>query len=176
MGRSDLERLSKEELIELVLRLQRPEKTSRTSSKPPSTDRKEQREKSKPGGAKPGHEGHSRTISDTPDEVVDHRPGWCSCCGAALMTDLPSETVSLHEQIDLPEVKPLITHHRRLSVCCPTCETRIVAPVPEAARGALPVLRHPRCRPGAAGGGQHAVWPAPARGGDLPEDLPGALV
>jgi transposase len=135
MGRSDLERLSKEELIELVLRLQRPEKTSRTSSKPPSTDRKEQREKSKPGGAKPGHEGHSRTISDTPDEVVDHRPGWCSCCGAALMTDLPSETVSLHEQVDLPEVKPLITHHRRLSVCCPTCGTRVVAPVPEAARG-----------------------------------------
>src|SRR5215210_3143577 len=47
MGRGELERLSQEELIELVLRLQRPEKTSRTSSKPPSTDRKEQREKSK---------------------------------------------------------------------------------------------------------------------------------
>jgi hypothetical protein len=31
MGRSELERLSREELIELVLRLQRPEKTSRTS-------------------------------------------------------------------------------------------------------------------------------------------------
>ena len=43
MGRSELERLSKDELIDLVLRLQRPEKTSRTSSKPPSTDRKEQR-------------------------------------------------------------------------------------------------------------------------------------
>ncbi len=134
MGRSDLERLSKEELIELVLRLQRPEKTSRTSSKPPSTDRKEQREKSKPGGAKPGHEGHSRIISDMPDEVVEHRPGQCSCCGAALMTDLPAETVSLHEQIDLPEVKPLVTQHRRLCVCCPTCGTRVVAPVPEAAR------------------------------------------
>jgi hypothetical protein len=40
MGRGELERLSKEELIELVLRLPRPEKTSRTSSKPPSTDRK----------------------------------------------------------------------------------------------------------------------------------------
>src|SRR3712207_2199552 len=134
MDRSDLERLSKEELIELVLRLQRPEKTSRTSSKPPSTDRKEQREKSKPGGAKPGHEGHSRIISDMPDEVVEHRPGQCSCCGAALMTDLPAETVSLHEQIDLPEVKPLVTQQRRLSVCCPTCGTRVVAPVPEAAR------------------------------------------
>ena len=51
------------------------------------------------------------------------------------MTDLPSETVSLHEHVDLPEVKPLITHHRRLSLCCSTCGTRVVAPVPEAARG-----------------------------------------
>src|ERR687893_410232 len=135
MQRDELERLSKAELIESVLRLQWPEKTSRTSSKPPSTDRKEQREKSKPGGAKPGHEGHSRTISDTPDKVVEHRPDQCSCCGAALMSDLPSETVSLHEQVDLPEVKPLITHHRRLSVRCSTCGTRVVAPVPEAARG-----------------------------------------
>jgi len=54
MGRGELERLSKEGLIELVRRLQRPEKTSRTSAKPPSTDRKEQRERAKPGGAKPG--------------------------------------------------------------------------------------------------------------------------
>ena len=135
MSRSDLERLSKEELIELVLRLQRPEKTSRTSSKPPSTDRKAQREKSKPGGAKLGHEGHGRIISDTPDEVVEHCPDRCSCCGAALMTDLPVETVSLHERIDLPEVKPLVTQHRRLAVICPTCGTRVVAPVPQAACG-----------------------------------------
>src|SRR5215212_2193817 len=99
MGRSDLERLSKEELIELVLRLQRPEKTSRTSSKPPSTDRKAQRERSKPGGAKPGHEGHSRLLSATPDEVVEHRPGQCSCCGAALSAELLAEMVSVHEQI-----------------------------------------------------------------------------
>src|SRR6478735_5016604 len=108
MQRDALERLSKAELIELVLRLQRPEKTSRTSSKPPSTDRKEQRERSKPGGAKPGHEGHSRVIA---------------------------ETVSVHERVELPAVKPLVTHHRRLAVGCPACGTRVVAPVPEAARG-----------------------------------------
>ena len=71
-------------LIELVLRLQRPEKTSRTSSKPPSTDRKERREQAKPGGAKPGHEGHSRVISPDPDKVVAHRPGQCRCCGELL--------------------------------------------------------------------------------------------
>jgi transposase len=135
MGRSDLERLSREELIELVLRLQRPQKTSRTSSKPPSTDRKEQRERSKPGGAKPGHEGHSRLISDTPDEALDYRPDHCSCCGAPLIPDLPAETESVHERIDFPQVKPVVTHHRRLSVLCPTCGTRVVAPAPEAARG-----------------------------------------
>src|SRR3954462_1974150 len=134
MGRADLERLSKDDLIELVLRLQRPEKTSRPSSKPPSTDRKEQREKSRPGGAKPGHEGHSRVMSEAPDAVVEHRPGPCSGCGAALPADLLAETVGVHERVERPAVKPLVTHHRRLAVDCPACGTR-VAPVPEAARG-----------------------------------------
>ena len=67
MSRGDLKRLSKDELIELVLKLQRPAKTSRTSSKPPSTDRKERREQSRPGGAKPGHEGHNRVAADDPE-------------------------------------------------------------------------------------------------------------
>src|SRR5436309_3362759 len=44
MNRNDLERLSKDELIEMVLRLQRPDKTSHNSSKPPSTDRKAMRD------------------------------------------------------------------------------------------------------------------------------------
>jgi transposase len=135
MGRSDLERLSKEELIELVLRLQRPPKTSRTSSKPPSTDRKERRDQAKPGGAKPGHEGHSRIISTAPDEVVEHRPDQCSCCSAVLMAELPAETISIHEQIDLPQVAPRVTQHRRLAVRCPSCGTQVVAPVPDAAKG-----------------------------------------
>src|SRR4029453_6311890 len=134
MDRTDLQRLTKEELIELVLRMQHPQKTSRTSSKPPSTDRKQRRDQAKPGGAKPGHEGHSRIISATPDEVVEHRPDRCSCCSAVLMADWPGETISIHEQIDLPEVAPRVTQHRRLAVRCPVCGTRAVAPVPDAAR------------------------------------------
>ena len=106
----------------------------RTSSKPPSTDRKE-REKSKPGGAKPGHEGHSRVMSGTPDEVVEHRPDRCACCGGGLPGDLPADLVSVSEHIDLPPVQPRITHHQRLAVRCPACGARVVAPVPEAARG-----------------------------------------
>jgi len=101
MGRSELERLSREELIELVLRLQRPEKTSRTSSKPPATDRKEQRAQSKPGGTKLGHEGHSRVLSTDPGTLVEHRPEACACCGASLHDALPAEIVSVCE---LPEL------------------------------------------------------------------------
>jgi transposase len=133
MGRSDLERLSKEELIELVLRLQRPQKTSRTSSKPPATDRKERRDQAKPGGAKPGHEGHSRAMSQDVDHLVDHQPEQCPCCRARLSTDLP--TVSEHDTIELPAIKPWIERHRRLAVRCPSCGARVVAPVPEAAKG-----------------------------------------
>src|SRR6478609_8386197 len=128
MSRDELERLSKAELIDLVLRLQRPEKTSRTSSKPPATDRKEKRETAKPGGAKPGHEGHSRALSDQPDRVIDHRPQDCPGCGAALAADLPAEAIGVHEQIELPPIKPVVEHHRRLSVRCPRCGRTVVAP------------------------------------------------
>jgi transposase len=132
MQRDELERLSKDELIELVLRLQRPAKTSRTSSKPPSTDPKERRAHAKPGGAKAGHEGHSRALGPEADRVVDHAPPQCPCCRLALSPDLPSEAVSVHERIDLPEVRPIIEHHRRLAVRCPGCGTRVVAPPPAA--------------------------------------------
>ncbi len=133
MSRGDLERLSKDELIELVLKLQRPAKTSRTSSKPPSTDRKERREESRPGGAKPGHEGHSRVMADEPDAIIDHRPTACPDCGLALSPDLPAKTVSLHERMELPEVKPVVEQHRRLAVTCPGCQARVPAPRPTGA-------------------------------------------
>ena len=70
MQRSDLEKLSKDELVELVLKLQRPPKTSRTSSKPPSSDAKARRERAKPGGARPGHKGHHRRLADNPDPII----------------------------------------------------------------------------------------------------------
>ncbi len=54
VDRTDLRRLSKDVLFELVIQLQRPDKTSRNSSKPPATDKKEKRENARPGGAKRG--------------------------------------------------------------------------------------------------------------------------
>jgi len=135
MGRIDLELLSKAELIEMVLRLQRPAKTSRTSSKPPSTDRKAQRDKSRPGGAKPGHEGHSRRLSEDFDSAVDHYPDQCPGCGACLSAALVGEVVSEHDKIDLPEILPVVERHRRMAVVCPSCGLRVAADLPAEVMG-----------------------------------------
>jgi transposase len=135
MNRDDLEKLSKQELVEMVLKLQRPGKTSRTSSKPPSTDKKERREQSKPGGAKPGHEGHSRSLHENPDEVVDHRPETCPLCNGSLDGDLPGEVIGEYDEIEVPPIVPFVRRHRRICVNCPHCCARVEAPVPDAAKG-----------------------------------------
>ena len=108
MNREELERLTKPELIDLLLGLQRPDKTSRTSSNPPSTDRKGKREGSRPGGAKPGHKGHARALAETADAHEDHRSAHCQYCGLPFVEDAMGEVIGEYDEIDLPEVKPII--------------------------------------------------------------------
>ena len=127
MNRDELRELSKEELVELVLKLQRPAKTSRTSSRPPSTDRKEKRAAAKPGGAKPGHKGHFRQLAEDPDHVVEHRPNRCSGCGHVFAPDAPGEVVGAHDSVDLPPILPVVTRHQRLACACPGCGARVKA-------------------------------------------------
>jgi transposase len=74
-------------------------------------------------------------ISEDPDAVVERRPDRCSCCGGALHGDLPAEVVSVSERIDLPAMAPVVTQHQRLAVHCPSCGARVIAPVPDEARG-----------------------------------------
>ena len=135
MERGDLEKLSKQQLVDLVLKLQRPSKTSRTSSKPPSTDRKARREHAKPGGAKFGHEGHNRALHENPDETVDHRPDVCPLCNGHLEADLAGDVIGEYDEIELPPIQPFVRRHRRLCVCCPYCSSKVKATLPEAARG-----------------------------------------
>ena len=135
MERGDLEKLSKQQLVDLVLKLQHPPKTSRTSSKPPSTDKKARREHAKPGGAKPGHEGHNRALHENPDETVDHRPDICPECHGHLDADLAGDVIGKYDEIEVPQIKPFVRRHRRLCVCCPHCSAKVKAPLPEAAQG-----------------------------------------
>ncbi len=130
MDRSDLQQLSKEQLIELVLRLQRPDKNSRTSSKPPSTDKKEKRENSRPGGSKPGHEPHNRRLADNPDEIRDHTPGVCGRCGGTFLSDAERELIGEYDEIEIPPVKPYVIRHRRFACRCGHCGVAAKAPVP----------------------------------------------
>ena len=133
MDRSDLQELSKEQLIDLVLRLQRPDKNSRTSSKPPSTDKKEKRENARPGGAKPGHEPHNRRLADNPDEFRDHRPTHCELCGGAVTADADLELIGEYDEIEIPPVKPYVVRHRRFACPCQHCGVEAKAPAPAVA-------------------------------------------
>ena len=133
MDRSDLQQLSKEQLIELVLRLQRPDKTSRTSSKPPSTDKKEKRENSRPGGAKLGHEPHNRRLADDPDEFRDHMPSVCERCGLAFPSDTQKDLIGEYDEIEIPPVKPYVIRHRRFACRCGRCGVEAKAPAPAVA-------------------------------------------
>jgi transposase len=133
MDRTDLQRLNKEQLIELVLQLQRPDKTSRTSSKPPSTDKKEERENSRPGGAKPGHDPHNRRLADNPDEIRDHMPIVCELCGGAFSADAERELIGEYDEIEIPPVKPYVIRHRRFACRCGRCGVAAKAPAPAVA-------------------------------------------
>lgn len=133
MDRSDLQQLSKEQLIELVLRLQRPDKTSRTSSKPPSKDQKEKRENSRPGGAKLGHEPHNRRLADDPDEFRDHMPSVCEQCGLAFPSDTQKDLIGEYDEIEIPPVKPYVIRHRRFACRCGRCGVEAKAPAPAVA-------------------------------------------
>jgi transposase len=119
-------------LIDLVLQLQRPDKNSRTSSKPPSTDKKEKRENSRPGGAKPGHEPHNRRLADNPDEFRDHRPTHCEFCGGAV-ADADLELIGEYDEIEIPPVKPHVIRHRRFACRCQHCGAEAKAPAPAVA-------------------------------------------
>lgn len=130
MDRCDLQRLTKEELIDLVLRLQRPDKTSRNSSKPPSTDKKEKRENSRPGGAKPGHEPHNRRLADKADAFRDHRPVVCERCGGALAADADMTLIGEYDEIEIPPAPPFVVRHRRFACRCAHCGSQAKAPAP----------------------------------------------
>ena len=133
MDRSDLQHLSKEQLIDLVLLLQRPDKNSRTSSKPPSTDKKEKRENSRPGVARPGHEPQRRQLAENPDEFRDHRPEICDACGGAFAADAAGELIGEYDEIEIPPVKPYVIRHRRFACRCATCGVPTEGPAPAVA-------------------------------------------
>lgn len=116
--------------MDLVLRMQRPEKTS---PRRPSHLRAIAR------GVGTGQSlaAPRRVMKVTAgaDRIIDHNPDQCLCCRASLSSDLAAETVREDDKMELPAIRPLIERHRRLAVRCPSCGTLVVAAVPAAAKG-----------------------------------------
>jgi len=93
-------------------------KNSNNSSVPPSKDENRPfksmslRKKTgrKPGGQK-GHEGTTLEMVSDPNEIIDHAPEYCECCGKDL-TETPGEFVERKQVVDLPPIEPVVTEHR----------------------------------------------------------------
>ncbi len=64
----------------------------------------------KPGGQK-GHEGTTLEMVSDPDEIIDHVPGYCKCCGRDISC-VPGKFVDRKQVIDLPPIEPVVTEHR----------------------------------------------------------------
>ncbi len=121
-----------EELERKIEQPNKPRKTSRNSSLPPSKESKPNRKAaSKPKkkrGPRVGHPGRSRTRSE-PDVVVRCCPSHCSVCGADLQ-DSEAMLVGVNQVIDMPPVRPLVVEAHRYSVDCPVCYHQETAPYP----------------------------------------------
>ncbi len=99
-------------------------KNSNNSSVPPSKDEnrpfksKSLRKKTgrKPGGQK-GHEGTTLEMVSDPNEVLNHTPEYCECCGKDL-AGTPGEFVERKQVIDLPPIEPIVTEHRVYKTEC----------------------------------------------------------
>jgi len=131
---------------------------SGNSGKPPSRDsaaeRQRQAEERKKqaeaaGGAKRrqgkqrGAAGKTLELSETPDEVVDHRPDRCSDCGTVFLDDSADEGYQRRQVVEVPPVTPVVTEHRAHTFRC-RCGCVTTAPFPGEARA--PVSYGPRAR------------------------------
>jgi transposase len=121
-------------LEERLSRFETP-KNSSNSSIPPSHDytrapkTRSLREPSgkKPGG-QPGHEGATLEMVEKPDEIIEHIPQFCTCCGRDI-SQLQAEFVESRQKVVLPVIKPIYVEHQVFQRTC-VCGHTIIADFP----------------------------------------------
>ena len=116
----------------------RKPKTSRTSSKPPSSDGPWPKGKGskrppsgKQRGGQPGHKGTTRKLAppEDVDETKSVKPDTCSSCSGPLTGDDPMPR--RHQIIDIPPVKPVVTEYQLHALECSSCGETTKAALPE---------------------------------------------
>jgi transposase len=130
-----------EVLQELQARLA---KSSRNSSKPPSSDgygkgkRTASLRKSgnKPNGGQPGHDGQTLRATAHPDRIVRHEVARCTQCQAALEPSAGGEYEE-RQVFDIPAIRIEVTAHRAEIQVCAGCGHRNKGTFPDAVTHAV---------------------------------------
>jgi transposase len=144
MGKTELETLTKDELIELILaqyeqltklqadyealrlkfeKNQKPPTSSKNSSQPPSRDQKG----SLPAGRRRhrhgpplGHEKHVRKFVAQPDQTIELRAKSCGKCHSDL-SNAANQLVDVNQITELPHAPAQVIEVRQYAVTCPQC-------------------------------------------------------
>ena len=120
------------------------QQTSRTSSRPPSSDPPQalgQRPRREPTGRRPGgqpgHAGQARALVpvEEVDGVVPVKPERCHHCQHLLQGEDPQP--QRHQVTEIPPMKPVVTEYQLHRLVCPACgeETRAEVPAGVPTRG-----------------------------------------
>ena len=157
MERAALERVPKDDLIEIILHLKervaelearcskleaelaRLRKNSSTSSKPPSSDivkppkQRRQKGKRKIGGQR-GHPRHGRKPfpPEAVDKTVDYKLNACPHCGGPV--EQSEEPCRVVQQVELVEKPVVVTEHRAFGCRCAACGRVHQSPLPPEVR------------------------------------------
>jgi transposase len=116
-------------IAELEAKLAAPAKTPDNSSLPPSKGQKPNLP-DRPKMPRHGRPGVTRTLTEHPDRIIEATLGACPHCAHALgPTDLAD--IHAYDHIDLPPLRPIVTHINRHRGVCPCCQKRVAAPAPE---------------------------------------------
>lgn len=100
--------------------------TSRTSSKPPSSDgyrrppRSLRQRSGKTVGGQPGHVGSALPMIEEPDRVLVHSPATCAGCQAVL-DGVAATGYERRQVVDLPPLRLEVSEHRAQEKICPRC-------------------------------------------------------
>jgi transposase len=139
MNRADLEALSREQLIELVLGLARrvaeleaklglPPKTPENSSLPPSHGRKPSVGRKRKGRRK-GRPGVARALDPNPTRLRELRAGCCPHCQGDLAAAAQAPCES-YDHIEIPPIRPEVTRVTLMGGRCPHCARAFKAAPP----------------------------------------------
>jgi len=121
---------------ELASLRERIGRSSRNSSKPPSSDgpgfKPPERRKGsgRKRGGQQGHPGSGPELLsiERVDEVVEHHPDACRRCGTLLQGEDPEPV--RHQVIEIPPITPVVIEHRLHRLVCPCCSTSTCASLP----------------------------------------------